>query len=93
MTNKYDEPLEQVLKARASLRDMEEKKSQRGCGRNQGKGRRENGDNNDERSHQPAISHERGKGRGRGNYHRPNERMNEKSNVECFYSHKFGHYS
>ena len=33
MAYKYDEPLEQVLKARASLRDMEEKKSQRGCGR------------------------------------------------------------
>ncbi|RDX96471.1 hypothetical protein CR513_20869, partial [Mucuna pruriens] len=85
---RYEEPLEQVLNAKASLKENRGEKNQRGRGRSQGKGGRggrEDHDNfyNNERSH--------GRGRGRGNFGRTNERKYDKSNVEYYNCHKYGH--
>ncbi|XP_028223522.1 uncharacterized protein LOC114405025 [Glycine soja] len=72
-----NEPLEQVLKAKASFKENGEEKSQRGCacGRGSehggGRGDRDNCDNN-EKSYQPTRGYERG--RGRDNFGRTNEK-------------------
>ncbi|RDX83791.1 hypothetical protein CR513_35260, partial [Mucuna pruriens] len=97
---RHEEPLEQVLNAKASLKENRGEKYQRGrgrgCGRSQGRGgrgRRGDHDNfyNTERSYQPTKG--RGRGRGRGNFGRTNERRYDKSNVECYNCHKYGHFS
>ena len=85
-----NEPLEQVLKAKASFKENGEEKSQRGCacGRGSehggGRGDRDNCDNN-EKSYQPTRGYERG--RGRDNFGRTNESRYDKYNVECFNFH------
>ncbi|XP_028208408.1 uncharacterized protein LOC114391623 [Glycine soja] len=100
---RHDEPLEQVLKAKASLKENGGESSQkargrgrgrgRGCGHGQGRGDRDNFDNNEWRSHQSTRSRGRGRGRGRNNYEKAYERRYDKSNAECFNCHKYGHYS
>ena len=91
-----NEPLEQVLKAKASFKENGEEKSQRGCacGRGSehggGRGDRDNCDNN-EKSYQPTRGYERG--RGRDNFGRTNESRYDKYNVECFNFHQYGHFS
>ncbi|RDX77702.1 hypothetical protein CR513_42132, partial [Mucuna pruriens] len=93
---------EQVLNAKASLKENGGEKYQRGRGRGRGRGRsqgrggrgrRGDHDNfyNTERSDQPTKG--RGRGRGRGNFGRTNERRYDKSNVECYNCHKYGHFS
>ncbi|RDY04875.1 hypothetical protein CR513_11344, partial [Mucuna pruriens] len=77
---RHEEPLEQVLNAKASLKENGGEKYQRGCGHGHGRGRsqerggRGDHDNfyNTERSYQPNKG--RGRGRGRGNFGRTNER-------------------
>ncbi|RDY04651.1 hypothetical protein CR513_11615, partial [Mucuna pruriens] len=95
---RHEEPLEQVLNAKASLKKNGGEKYQRGRGHghSQGRGGRggsRNHDNfyNTERSYQPTKGH--GRGRGRGNFGRTNERRYDKSNVECYNCHKYGHFS
>jgi len=91
-----DEPLEQVLKAKAYLKENGGEKIQRihGCGRGRGhgQGRKGRGDDdnvdNNERSYQPTSS--RGRGRDRGNFGRTNERRYDKSNFECYNCHRYG---
>ncbi|XP_006590086.1 uncharacterized protein [Glycine max] len=103
---RHDEPLEQVLKAKASLKENGGESSQkargRGRGRSRGRGHgqgrggrgdRDNFDNNEWRSHQSTRSRGGGRGRGRNNYEKAYERRYDKSNVECFNCHKYGHYS
>ncbi|RDY09487.1 hypothetical protein CR513_06135, partial [Mucuna pruriens] len=81
---RHEEPLEQVLNAKASLKENGGEKYQRGRGRGRsqgrgGRGRRGDYDNfyNTERSDQPT----KGRGRGRGNFGRTNKRRYDKSNV------------
>ncbi|RDX98810.1 hypothetical protein CR513_18222, partial [Mucuna pruriens] len=70
---RHEEPLEQVLNAKASLKENGGEKYQRGCGRGHsqgrgGRGRRGDHDNfyNTKRSDQPTKG--RGRGRGRGDF-------------------------
>ncbi|RDY05546.1 hypothetical protein CR513_10606, partial [Mucuna pruriens] len=95
---RHEEPLEQVLNAKAFLKENGGEKNQKGRGRGlsqgrEGRGGRRNHDNfyNNERSYQPTKG--RGKGRGRGNFSRTNERRYDKSNVECYNYHKYGYFS
>ncbi|RDX64408.1 hypothetical protein CR513_57042, partial [Mucuna pruriens] len=93
-----EEPLEQVLNVKASLKENGGIISQRGCGRGCGRGSKcrrgrgrgglgdHNNFDNNERNHQPTRGH--GKGRGRGNCGRINEKKYDKSNVECYNCHK-----
>ncbi|RDX95824.1 hypothetical protein CR513_21594, partial [Mucuna pruriens] len=95
---RHEEPLEQVLNAKASLKENGGEKYQRGRGRGRsqgrgGRGRKGDHDNfyNTESSDQPTKG--RGRERGRGNFGRTNERRYDKSNVECYNCHKYGHFS
>ena len=95
---RIEEPLEQVLKAKASLKHDEEK-SQRGRGRGRGHGRgrggRGYGDNkiNEEKSYQSFRGRGRARGRGCGYYRNTNERRYDKSKIECYNCHKLGHFA
>ncbi|XP_027364468.1 uncharacterized protein LOC113871576 [Abrus precatorius] len=89
---RQEEPLKQVLKTKVSLKESGGEKNQRVHGRDQGKeGRRDCDNFNNRDDYQPTRGRERG--RGRGNFGRPNKRMYDKSNVECFNCHKYSHYS
>ncbi|RDY01786.1 hypothetical protein CR513_14843, partial [Mucuna pruriens] len=97
---RHEEPLEQVLNAKASLKENGGEKYQRGRGHGRGRsqgrggrGRRGDHDNfyNTERSDQPTKGC--GRERGRGNFGRTNERRYDKSNVECYNCHKYDHFS
>ncbi|RDX88513.1 Golgin candidate 5, partial [Mucuna pruriens] len=95
---RHEEPLEQVLNAKASLKENGGEKYQRGRGHERsqgrgGRGRRGEHDNsyNTESSDQPTKG--RGRERGRCNFGRTNERRYDKSNVECYNCHKYGHFS
>ena len=100
---RQDDPLEQALKAKVSLKDGNRENNQRGRGNGRGRGRgycrggRDRGNhnnfNNDERSSQPYRRRGRERGRGRCDNSRPNERRYHKSNVKCYNCHKFGHYA
>ncbi|XP_027342082.1 uncharacterized protein LOC113854935 [Abrus precatorius] len=95
---RQEEPLEQALKTKVSLKENGGEKNQRGRGRGhghgQGRGRRGDHDNFDNRDdYQPTRGRGKGKGRGRGNFGRTYERRYDKSKVECFNCHKYGHYS
>ena len=94
------EPMEQVLQTKLSLKDKEEKNemSQRGRGRRRGRGR---GDRNFQKSFNNEGNYRHpfnSRGRGRQNFQRGHGRRNEgrrfdKSKIECFNSHKFGHFA
>ncbi|RDX83727.1 hypothetical protein CR513_35324, partial [Mucuna pruriens] len=94
---RHEEPLEEVLNAKASLKENGGEKYQRGRGCSQGRrgrGRKGELDNfdNTESSDQPTKGH--GRERGRGNFGRANERSlwyldNGASNHMCGYKEKF----
>ncbi|KAJ7958815.1 Retrovirus-related Pol polyprotein from transposon TNT 1-94 [Quillaja saponaria] len=91
-------PLKQALQAKVSFKEKDniQERNQRGRGRGRGRGRRGRGrggyhfENNNEGRGQQSL---RGQGRGKGNYARPNEKRYDKSNVECYNCHKFGHFA
>ncbi|XP_070036963.1 uncharacterized protein [Nicotiana tomentosiformis] len=91
------------LTPQASFKDYGGKKSYRGNGRGRGRGRgshrrgrsKGNNFNNEVKIHQTFRGRgcrQRG-GRGRGYYQENNRQMYDKSNIKCYNSHKFGHYS
>ncbi|KAJ7954575.1 Retrovirus-related Pol polyprotein from transposon TNT 1-94 [Quillaja saponaria] len=88
---KEEKPLEQALQAKVSFKEKDDvqERNQRGSGRGLGRGGYYFENNNEERGQQSS----RGRGRGRGNYKRPNEKRYDKSNVECYNCHKFGHFA
>ncbi|KAJ7971537.1 Retrovirus-related Pol polyprotein from transposon TNT 1-94 [Quillaja saponaria] len=97
---KEEKPLEQALQAKVSFKEKNnvQERNQKGRGRGHGRGRGRGGrgrggyhfeNNNEGRGQQSS----RGRGRGRGNYARPNEKRYDKSNVECYNCHKFGHFA
>ncbi|KAJ7976200.1 Retrovirus-related Pol polyprotein from transposon TNT 1-94 [Quillaja saponaria] len=99
---KEEKPLEQALQAKVSFKEKDnvQERNQRGRGRGHGRGRGRGGrgrgregyhfeNNNEGRGQQSS----RGRVRGRGNYVRPNEKRYDKSNVECYNCHKFGHFA
>ncbi|RDX69627.1 hypothetical protein CR513_51233, partial [Mucuna pruriens] len=67
-----------------------------GRGRSQGRGgrgRKGDHDNFDNTESSDQSTKGRGRERGRGNFGRTNERRYDKSNVECYNCHKYGHFS
>ncbi|XP_075100751.1 uncharacterized protein LOC142176615 [Nicotiana tabacum] len=96
-------PLEQLLKTQASFKDYGGETSYRGNGRGRGRGRgghgrgRSNGNNfyNEVKIHQTFRGRGHGQrgGRGRGYYQENNRKRYDKSKIECYNCHKFGHYS
>ncbi|KAJ7978961.1 Retrovirus-related Pol polyprotein from transposon TNT 1-94 [Quillaja saponaria] len=97
---KEEKPLEQALQAKVSFKEKNnvQERNQKGRGRGHGRGRGRGGrgrggyhfeNNNEGRGQQSS----RGRGRGRENYARPNEKRYDKSNVECYNCHKFGHFA
>ncbi|XP_027348127.1 uncharacterized protein LOC113859596 [Abrus precatorius] len=87
---RYGEKVEDVHRRKKINEDIEEEEG-RGRGHGQGRGDRDNFDNRDD--YQPTRGRGRGKGKGRDNFGRPYERRYDKSNVEYFNCHKYGHYS
>ncbi|KAJ0963177.1 hypothetical protein J5N97_028299 [Dioscorea zingiberensis] len=101
---KARKPIEQALQAQASIKDgqNDEASKRQGSSRGRGRGGRSqnyrsrggycnnsgsesNHTSDRERSDSNTRGRGRGRGRGKGRY--------DKSNVECFSCHKFGHYS
>ncbi|XP_070022658.1 uncharacterized protein [Nicotiana sylvestris] len=93
--------LEQLLKTQASFKDYGGEKSYRGNGRGRGRGgngrERTNNNNfkNEFKIHQTFRGRGRGQrgGRGCGYYQENNGQRYDKSKIECYSCHKFGHYS
>ncbi|XP_070002651.1 uncharacterized protein [Nicotiana sylvestris] len=95
--------LEQLLKTQASFKDYGGETSYRGNGRGRGRGRgghergrsNVNNFNNEVKIHQTFRGRGRGQrgGRGRGYYQENNGERYDKSKIECYNCHKFGHYS
>jgi len=68
---------------------------ERGRGRGRGRGGRYNNDRgNQQQHHQHQESQSQGRGRGRGSHHSTTNspKSADKSNVECFRCHRYGHY-
>lgn len=93
---KVRKPIEQALQVQASIKDNHKSYGySRGRGRGQGRGGRyqyqrghsSSQDNDQERFDYNRNQHSRGRGQGRG------KGRYDKSNIECFSCHKYGHYS
>ncbi|KAF3666348.1 putative protein FAR1-RELATED SEQUENCE 5-like [Capsicum annuum] len=104
MKRRKEEPLEQLLKTQASFKDFGGEKSYkgnvqwqgRGCHGDRGRGRiNTNKFNNEDKNHQTFRGRGHGQrgGRGCGVYQGTNEIRYDKSKIECYNCHKFGHYS
>ncbi|XP_015166980.1 uncharacterized protein [Solanum tuberosum] len=104
MKRRKEESLEQLLKTQTSFKGFEGEKNYKGNGQwrgrggHGGRGRRRsytNKFNNEDKSHQSFRGRDRGQqgGRGRGTYQGTNEMRYDKSKIECYNCHKFGHYS
>ncbi|XP_016544320.2 uncharacterized protein LOC107844406 [Capsicum annuum] len=104
MKRRKKEPLEQLLKTQASFKNFGGEKSYRGNeqwrdhGCRGGRGRAKSYVNkfkNEDKNHQTFRGRGRGqrRGRGRGAYQGTNEMRYDKSKIECYNCHKFGHYS
>ena len=70
---RHEEPLEQILKSKVSLKDDGGEKSQKGRGRGHGRGQGGRGKSNQGNANNEDKNHQSFRGRGRGNYHRSNE--------------------
>ncbi|XP_070030742.1 uncharacterized protein [Nicotiana sylvestris] len=98
---KQEVSLEQLLKTQTSFKDYAGEKRYRGNGRGRvrgGHGRgRSNGNNfnNEVKIHQTFKGRGRGQrgGRKRGYYQENNRQRYDKTKIECYNCHKFGHYS
>ena len=82
--------MEQVFKAKATLKNDRGKSHFRGHEWEKGNG---NNSNNKERSQPSPRGCERVRGKRQGYYPNSNERQHDKSKVECYNYHKFGHYA
>ncbi|XP_070012611.1 uncharacterized protein [Nicotiana sylvestris] len=94
-------PIEQLLKIQASFKDYGGEKSYRGNGRGRGRGGHGRGRSNGNNfNNEVKIHHtfrDRGReqrdGRGRSYYQENNGQRYDKSKIECYNCHKFGHFS
>ncbi|PON49915.1 Zinc finger, CCHC-type, partial [Parasponia andersonii] len=83
---------EQALKA--STENHLTPKGDRGQGRGRGRGRGSNDRGNQQQHHQHQDNQFQGRGRGRSGHHSTSHRPKsaDKSNVECYRCHRYGHY-
>ncbi|KAL0448353.1 UNVERIFIED_CONTAM: Retrovirus-related Pol polyprotein from transposon TNT 1-94 [Sesamum latifolium] len=103
---RQEEPLEQVLKSKATLKkDGESKCYFRGHGRGYERGRAYargqsehgrgvgNNSNNEEKGQPSQRGRGKSRGRGQSYFQRSNERRYDKANVECYKCHRLGHFA